>query len=341
MAAMRPFSYDRATDVNSVLAEVRSNPNVALLAGGTTQLDLMKLGVSAPNRLIDITPLAFLDPALAEVRVTPEGGVRIGSLATMSAVAEHPSIRESYPLVSEALLLGASAQLRNMATIGGNLLQRTRCVYFRDVSVEECNKRRPGSGCAARLGIHRNSAVLGTSDACIATHASDFAVALVATEGVIHVTTGTAMREIGADDFFLLPGASPERETEIAPAELIMAVELPKLPAGARSTYLKVRDRESYEFALVSVAAAVTISDGAISWVRLALGGVATKPWRATEAEQILIGKAPSEDLFAVAAEVALRDANPLPQNAFKVTLSQRAVQRALTRVCGADGAAE
>ncbi len=336
---MYPFSYDRATDVNSALEEVRSNPNVAFLAGGTTQLDLMKLGVTRPDRLVDIAPLAFRDPDLIAVRATPDGGVRIGSLATMSAVAEHPLIGEPYAFVAEALLLGASAQLRNMATIGGNLLQRTRCVYFRDVSVTECNKRVPGSGCAARLGIHRNSAVLGISDACIATHPSDFAVAFVALEGRIHLTTGTATREIAADDFFLLPGESPDRETSIAPGELITAVELPPMPAGTRSTYLKVRDRESYEFALVSVAAAAKMSDGALTWVRLALGGVATKPWRAREAEQVLVGQEPSDELFMAAGEIALRDASPLPQNAFKVSLCQRAIQRALNRVCGAEGA--
>lgn len=336
---MHPFSYDRATDVASTLAEVRSNANVALLAGGTTQLDLMKLGVATPERLVDITPLALGDPDLATVRATADGGVRVGSLATMSAVAEHPLIRGSYAFVGEALLLGASAQLRNMATIGGNLLQRTRCVYFRDVSVQECNKRAPGSGCAARLGFHRNSAVLGTSDTCIATHPSDFAVAFVAAEGRIHLTTGTATREVAADDFFLLPGASPDRETVLAPAELITAVELPRLPSGARSTYIKVRDRESYEFALVSVAAAVTMTDGALSWARLALGGVATKPWRAREAEQLLIGQAPSDELYTAAGEVALRDAHPLLQNAFKVPLCQRAIQRALARVCEVEGA--
>jgi xanthine dehydrogenase YagS FAD-binding subunit len=336
---MHPFSYDRATDVNSALAEFRARPNVAFLAGGTTQLDLMKLGVTAPDRLVDITPLALNDPDLADVRATGDGGVRVGSLATMSAVAEHSLIRESYPLVAEALLLGASAQLRNMATIGGNLLQRTRCVYFRDVSVRECNKRVPGSGCAARLGIHRNSAVLGTSDACIATHPSDFAVAFVALEGRIHLTTGTANREIAADDFFLLPGESPDRETSIALGELITAVELPPLPAGTRSTYLKVRDRESYEFALVSVAAAAKVSDGVLSWARLALGGVATKPWRAREAEQLLIDQEPSDELFTAAAAMALRDARPLPLNAFKVTLCQRAILRALNRVCGTERA--
>jgi xanthine dehydrogenase YagS FAD-binding subunit len=337
---MHPFSYDRATDVDAALAEVRLNPNVALLAGGTTQLDLMKLGVTTPERLVDITPLALIDPDLASVRTTADGGVRVGSLATMSAVAEHPLIRGSYAFVAEALLLGASGQLRNMATIGGNLLQRTRCVYFRDVSVQECNKRLPGSGCAARLGFHRNAALLGTSDACIATHPSDFAVAFVAAEGSIHLTTGTATREVAADDFFLLPGASPERETMLAPAELITAVDLPQFPSGTRSTYLKVRDRESYEFALVSVAAAVTMSDGVLSWVRLALGGVATKPWRAREAEQLLIGQAPSDELFMAAADVALREAMPLPQNAFKVSLCGRAIQRALTHLCEAEGAA-
>jgi xanthine dehydrogenase YagS FAD-binding subunit len=242
---MRPCSYTRATDVAAASADLRTEPDAALLAGGTTLVDLMKLGVMTPRALIDITALASSEPALAAIAATAEGGVRIGALARMSDTAEHPLIRDGYPIVAEALLKGASAQLRNMATIGGNLLQRTRCVYFRDVTVPECNKRLPGSGCAARLGVHRLAAVIGTSPACIATHPSDLAVALVALDAVVHFASADGSRQIAATDLFLLPGDTPQREPAIQPGDLIVAVELPPLPSGTRSHYLKVRDRES------------------------------------------------------------------------------------------------
>ena len=337
---MRPFDYARATDVASTIAMLGSTPGAALLAGGTTLVDLMKLSVMTPSFLLDVTGLGTTEPALHEIRHTDGGGVRIGALARMSAVAGHPLIRDGYPVVSEALLKGASAQLRNMATVGGNLLQRTRCVYFRDVTVPECNKRDPGSGCAARLGVHRNAAVLGASESCIALHPSDLAVALVALDAVVHVTGANGERQVQANDFFLLPGDTPWRETALAQGELVTAVELPALPEGTRSHYLKVRDRESYEFALASAAVAVQVEDGVMRWARVALGGVATIPWRAPEAERLLNGEAPSPRVFAAAAEAAVQGAVPLTQNAFKVTLARRTLERALTTATGlAEGA--
>jgi xanthine dehydrogenase YagS FAD-binding subunit len=332
---MRPCSYERAADLAAAMAAGLESPSAALLAGGTTLLDLMKLNVMTPRRLVDITGLAMSDPSLAAIRSSAEGGVVIGALARMSAVAEHPLIVSQYPVVAEALLKGASAQLRNMATIGGNLLQRTRCVYFRDVSIAECNKREPGSGCAARLGVHRTSAVLGTSAACIATHPSDLAVALVALHAVVHLVGPGGERRIAADAFFLLPGNHPERETALAPGELIAAVELPPLPAGTRSHYLKVRDRESYEFALASAAVAVHLANGVIEAAHVALGGVAAKPWRAPAAERVLIGNAPSAPLFAAASAAAVSGADPLPHNAFKVPLARRTLERALATATG------
>ena len=332
---MRPFEFTRTADLATTIAGLEAAPEAALLAGGTTLVDLMKLEVMTPAALIDINGLAAGEPALVDIEKTEGGGVRIGALARMSDTAEHPLIREGYPVVAEALLKGASAQLRNMASIGGNLLQRTRCVYFRDVTVAECNKRDPGSGCAARLGVHRLSAVLGTSEACIATHPSDLAVALVALEAVVHLTGARGERQVAVDDFFLLPGETPWRETLIAPGEVIAAVELPPLPAGTRSHYLKVRDRESYEFALTSAAVAVQLREGVIDWARVALGGVGTRPWRAPEAERLLVGQAPSAEVFAAAAESAMRDATPLPQNAFKITLARRTLERALATVTG------
>ena len=335
---MRPFSYTRVEDVPSALEGLRAEPDAAFLAGGTTLLDLMKLGIAGPRRLIDITALPQRDPSLATVSATDDGGVRIGALARMSDVAEHPLMRERYPVVAEALLKGASAQLRNMATIGGNLLQRTRCTYFRDATMPECNKRAPGSGCAARLGVHRLCAVLGTSESCIATHPSDVAVAFVALEATVRLTKGVTERTVAADEFFLLPGDTPWRETAIDPGELITAVTLPPLPAGTRSHYLKVRDRESYEFALTSVAVAVQLVWGRIAFARLALGGVGTKPWRAPAAEDLLLGQPPTEERFAAAAETAVAGATPLPRNAFKVEVARRTLVRALATVTAAGG---
>jgi xanthine dehydrogenase YagS FAD-binding subunit len=334
---MRPFEYTHAVDLATTIGVLNGTQEAMLLAGGTTLVDLMKLDVMRPGVLIDITALAAAEPDLAAIEGTESGGVRIGARARMSDTAEHPLVRERYPVVAEALLKGASAQLRNMATIGGNLRQRTRCVYFRDVTVPECNKRDPGSGCAARLGVHRLASVVGTSEACIATHPSDVAVPLVALEAVIHLSGPTGQRQVGAGDFFLLPGETPWRETVVAPDEVITAVELPPLPAGTHSHYLKVRDRESYEFALVSAAVAIHLTDGGVDWARLALGGVGTTPWRVSEAERVLIGQPPSATQFAAAANAALLDAVPLSQNAFKVILARRTLARALATATGLD----
>jgi xanthine dehydrogenase YagS FAD-binding subunit len=330
---MRPFAYARAANVVATLDALRTTSEAALLAGGTTLVDLMKLNVMTPAVVLDITSLAEADPSLAAIQAMEDGGVRVGALATMGEVAEHPLIRERYPMVTQALLKGASAQLRNMATIGGNLLQRTRCVYFRDVTVAECNKRDPGSGCAARHGLHRNAAVLGASAACIALHPSDLAVPLVALDAIVQITGQPGPRQVTAGDFFFLPGETPWRETVLGTGELITAVVLPPLPAGTRSHYLKVRDRESYEFALTSAAVAVQVAGGVIHWARVALGGVGTIPWRALETERVLTGEKPSAALFAAAAAEAVRDAAPLPQNAFKIMLVQRTLERALTTV--------
>jgi len=270
------------------------------------------------------------DLPLAGIEDLPGGGLRVGALARMSDVARSPGVRARFPVISQALLLGASAQLRNMASMGGNLCQRVRCSYFRDTA-SPCNKRDPGSGCAALDGFNRGHAVLGTSDKCIATHPSDVAVALVALDAVVHTRGPAGERAIAVDDFFLLPGDTPEREHPLEHGELITAIEVPAAPVARRSVYLKFRDRESYEFALASVAAAVRIEDGAVTEVRLALGGVGTKPWRARRAEASLLGQPATEASFAEAARGELAAATPRPLNAFKVELAQRAIVRALT----------
>jgi xanthine dehydrogenase YagS FAD-binding subunit len=322
---MRPFSYARAADAGAAIAAVRGRPDGAFLAGGTTAVDLVRQNVLRPGLLVDINDLP-----LTGIEDLPGGGLRVGALARMSDVARAPRVRERFPVISQALLLGASAQLRNMASMGGNLCQRVRCSYFRDTA-SPCNKRDPGSGCAALDGFNRGHAVLGTSDKCIATHPSDVAVALVALDAVVHTRGPAGERAIGIDDFFLLPGDTPEREHPLEHGELITAIEVPAAPVARRSVYLKFRDRESYEFALASVAAAVRIEDGAVTEVRLALGGVGTKPWRARRAEASLLGQPATEASFAEAARRELATATPRPLNAFKVELAQRAIVRALT----------
>jgi xanthine dehydrogenase YagS FAD-binding subunit len=322
---MRPFSYARAADAGAAIAAVRERADGAFLAGGTTAVDLVRQNVLRPGLLVDINDLP-----LTGIEDLPGGGLRVGALARMSDVARAPRVRERFPVISQALLLGASAQLRNMASMGGNLCQRVRCSYFRDTA-SPCNKRDPGSGCAALDGFNRGHAVLGTSDKCIATHPSDVAVALVALDAVVHTRGPAGERAIGIDDFFLLPGDTPEREHPLEHGELITAIEVPAAPVARRSVYLKFRDRESYEFALASVAAAVRIEDGAVTEVRLALGGVGTKPWRARRAEASLLGQPATEASFAEAARRELATASPRPLNAFKVELAQRAIVRALT----------
>ena len=331
---MRPVSYVRAADVDSAIAAVSADRDSAFLAGGTTEVDLLRLNVVQPRRLVDINPLP-----LNRIEDLPDGGVRIGALARMSDVAESPSVVERYPLIAQALLLGASAQLRHMASMGGNLMQRVRCSYFRDTR-SDCNKRAPGSGCAALEGINRGHAILGTSEHCIATHPSDVAVALVALDAVVHVQGPGGERPIPIDEFFLLPGDTPHIEHPLDHSELIVAIEVPAAPVAHRSLYLKVRDRESYEFALASVAVALRVDDGAVGEVRLALGGVATKPWRARRAERLLVGQPAVREQFARAAREELAPAVPRGMNAFKVELAQRAMVRALETATTMGGAA-
>ena len=322
---MRPLSYTRAENVDDAIAIVGADPASAFLAGGTTEVDLVRLGVARPDLLVDINQLP-----LAEIEDVPGGGLRIGALARMSDVARAPSVMERYPAISEALLLGASEQLRNMASMGGNLCQRVRCAYFRD-NVSPCNKREPGTGCSALDGLSRGHAILGTSEHCIATHPSDVAVALVAFDAVVQTIGPSGPREIAIDDFYLLPDGTPEVEHPLEQGELIAAIELPPLAIAGNSVYLKFRDRQSYEFALVSVAAALEIRGGVVAGVRLALGGVGTKPWRARRAEAQLEGAPATAEQFAVAAAAELEPAQVREHNAFKVELTQRAIVRALT----------
>jgi xanthine dehydrogenase YagS FAD-binding subunit len=321
---MRPVSYARVNDVEAAITVVAGDPGSAFLAGGTTKIDLLRLGVENSDRLVDINALP-----LADVEELPDGTIRIGALARMSDVARTPIIKERFPAVSEALLLGASEQLRNMASMGGNLCQRTRCSYFRD-GVSPCNKREPGTGCSAAEGLNRGHAILGTSESCIATHPSDVAVALVAFDAVVHTAGLDGDRAIPIDDFYLHPGDTPQIEHPLAHGELITAIDLPPTPLAARSLYLKFRDRQSYEFALVSAAAALELDDGSIADARVALGGVGTKPWRARRAEQELRGAPATEQSFARAAAAELADAQPRSYNAFKVALAERAIVRAL-----------
>jgi xanthine dehydrogenase YagS FAD-binding subunit len=327
---MRDFTYARAQNEADASAEVAANPEALFLAGGTTLIDLAKLEVMTPSRLIDIGSLS-----LGRIELYATGGVRIGALARNSDVADNETIRKQYPVLAEALLSGASPQLRNMATVGGNLLQRTRCAYFRDTACA-CNKRRPGSGCAAIGGYARMHAILGTSASCIAAHPSDMCVALLALDATIHTRGPRGERSIAMADLHTLPGDHPEIETVLAHGELITAVSLPASRMAARSHYVKVRDRASYAFALASAAVALDVHDGVIRDARVALGGVATKPWRATEAERALIGQAPTSSVYATAGAAAVAGASPQKDNAFKVELAKRTVMRALEELGGA-----
>jgi xanthine dehydrogenase YagS FAD-binding subunit len=322
---MRALSYARTADPGAAIALVAGHPEAAFLAGGTTEVDLARQHVRRPGLLVDINDLP-----LNHVEELRGGGLRIGSLARMSDVAQAAAVAARFPVISQALVAGASAQLRNMASMGGNLCQAVRCGYFRDVA-SPCNKRDPGSGCAAMHGMNRGHAILGVSDKCIATHPSDVAVALVALDAVVHTRGPGGERAIGIDDFFLLPGTDPDREHPLEHGELITAIEVPGAPVARRSAYLKFRDRQSYEFALASVAAALRVEDGTVAEVRLALGGVATKPWRARRAEASLLGQPAEEASFAEAARQELAEASPRPQNAFKVELARRAIVRALS----------
>jgi len=297
---MNPFRYERAHDASSAVALLAQEPGGVFLAGGTNLVDHLRLGVRQPDLLIDISHLPY-----DRIELLPDGGVRIGALVRNSDLAADRTIRSRYPLLAQALLAGASGQLRNLATTGGNLLQRTRCVYFQDIS-KPCNKRMPGSGCPAREGYHRELAILGASEACIATHPSDMAVALAALDAVVRVLGPQGERAIPLVDFYRLPGEEPQRDTVLEHGELITAVDLPPLPFATRSHYRKVRDRASYAFALVSVAAALDVTDGVVRDVRIALGGVAPRPWRATKAEAVLRGAPATEEVFGQAAEAEL-----------------------------------
>jgi xanthine dehydrogenase YagS FAD-binding subunit len=325
---MIPFEYVRATDVAGALA-AGSAPGAAYLAAGTNLLDLMKGDVSRPTRLVDITRL----PGLAAIERRDDGAVRIGALARNSDLAHDPAFAKTYPAVAEALLSGASAQLRNAATAAGNVMQRTRCPYFTDTA-SACNKREPGSGCDARGGETRLHAILGWSEACIATHPSDFCVPLVALDASVEIAGPAGTRTVPLEEFHRLPGDAPERETVLEPGELITALVLPPEASAfaAHSRYLKVRDRTSYAFAVVSAAVALRLDGGRIAEARLALGGVALKPWRAREAEGLLAGRAADESAFRAAADAALAAARPSGDNAFKIELARRLVVRALHR---------
>jgi xanthine dehydrogenase YagS FAD-binding subunit len=326
---MNPFIYSRATDTNQAVTEISGKPQGKFLGGGTNLIDLMKMGVETPNELVDINRLP-----LAQIQELPDQRLRIGALARNSDVAEHNLIKSRYPVLSQALLLGASPQLRNMATVGGNLLQRTRCYYFYDPAFPACNKRKPGSGCGALDGYNRIHAILGQSEQCIATHPSDMCVALAALDAIVRVRGPNGEREIAFGDFHRLPGNTPEQDTNLAPDELIVAVDLPPIPFAARSHYLKVRDRASYAFALVSVAAALDLTaNNKIKDARVALGGVAHKPWRANAAEKKLVGQGANEETFRAAAEAELATAKAYKYNAFKIELAKRAIVRALTMV--------
>ena len=316
---MTPFTYARAEDAPAAVRLVGANAAAKYLGGGTNLVDLMRETIERPEALVDVTGLS------AAIEEREGGGLLIGAAATNTALAEHPAVRRSYPLLARAILAGASGQIRNMATVGGNLLQRTRCTYFYD-DAAACNKRHPGAGCDALGGFNRIHAILGASPACVATHPSDMCVALAALDAIVHVEGPGGARTIPLVDFHLLPGDTPDIETMLAPGELITAVALPATPFATRSAYRKVRDRASYAFALVSVAAALEVEGGTVKAVRLALGGVAHKPWRAARAEAALAGQPATEASFRAAAEAELADARPLRDNAFKVELARRAI---------------
>lgn len=330
---MQAFAFTRAADTAAAIAAgagagtAQQGARVRFLAGGTTLIDLMKLGVEAPETVVDINRLG-----LDAIARAADGGLEIGATARNSDLAHHPVVAAEYPALSQAILAGASAQLRNAATTAGNLLQRTRCVYFRDPA-SACNKRAPGSGCPAIGGANRMLAILGTSDRCIASNPSDMAVAMLAHGAVVHVLGPAGRRQVPLDAFFLLPGDTPERETVLEPGDLVTHVTLPPAERGARGCYLKLRDRASYEFALVSAAVSLVVADGKIASARFALGGVGTRPWRVPAAEAALLGEAPGAALFGRAADLALAGARPQSENGFKIELARRCLVHALTQV--------
>jgi xanthine dehydrogenase YagS FAD-binding subunit len=323
---MNRFDYIRADTIADAVAALAGSPGAKALAGGTNLVDLMKYDVATPSRIVDINRLP-----LKAIENTADGGLRIGALVTNSDLAWHPQVAKRYPLLSSAILAGASAQLRNAATTGGNLLQRTRCYYFYDTSTP-CNKRAPGSGCSAIGGVNRIHAILGASDSCIAVHPSDMCVALAALDAEVEVEGPQGQRKIPFAQFHRLPDEAPERDNTLEPGDLVTAIVLPATDFGRHHTYLKIRDRLSYAFALVSVAAAITIKDGTIEGIRMAMGGVAHKPWRDRAAEEQLRGKEPSKATFLRFAEDVLRESEGRGQNDFKIELARRTIVRALTQ---------
>ncbi len=325
---MNPFTYARATSASDAVQRAAAD-GAKFLGGGTNLIDLMRETVERPSVLVDVSRLS------AAIVERDDGGLMIDAATRNTAIAEHRSVRERYPVLARAILAGASAQIRNMATLGGNLLQRTRCTYFFDDEGSRCNKRVPGQGCDAVDGFNRNHAILGASPACVATHPSDLCVALAALDAVVHMSGAGGERRLSINDLHRLPGDRPDIETGLASGELITGVELPARALFARSTYRKVRDRSSYAFALVSVAAALEVKDGIVVDVRLALGGVAHKPWRAWKAEHALRGQPATEDAFRAAADVELADAKPLAHNAFKIELAQRTIVAVLNELHG------
>jgi xanthine dehydrogenase YagS FAD-binding subunit len=325
---MRPFSFERVDTLAAAVTAARSHePAAQFLAGGTTLLDLMKLDVMRPQAVIDINGLA--GSPLGRIDGSADG-LRLGAMVRMSDAAEHPDVARDYPVVAQSLKLAASAQLRNMASLGGNVLQRTRCTYFRDVSFPDCNKRKPGSGCAAMDGVNRMHAVLGVSDKCIATYPGDFAQALIALDATVEVSDAEEGRTLPFAALHRQPGQTPQHENDLRPGEVIACFTLPRAPWTRRSVFLKIRDRESYEFALASAAVALDIEDGAVRMARIALGGVATVPWRARDAETALQGKPIDAESIKAAAEAAFAAARPRKRNAFKIDLGRRVLARAL-----------
>ncbi|OBI77615.1 xanthine dehydrogenase family protein subunit M [Mycobacterium sp. E740] len=328
---MIPFDYHRATSIADAVTAVADRPDAVFLAGGTNLVDHMKLGIVEPSLVVDVGHLP-----LADVDQLPDGSLRVGADVRNSDLAAHPVVRSRYPVLARALLSAASGQLRNLATTAGNLLQRTRCVYFQDITTP-CNKRTPGEGCSAIGGYVRYHAILGASEHCVAVHPSDMAVAMTALDAVVVYHDADGEHRVPLTDFHRLPGNRPDRDTELPPGALITAVEIPPPPDGARSTYRKVRDRASYAFALTSVAAEAVVDDGTVTSARIALGGVAHKPWRARRAEKVLTGQPATEESFFAAANSELQEAKPLPGNEFKVELTRRTIAATLTAL--AEGA--
>ena len=327
---MQPFDYQRVNDPQAAIDAIAQAPHARFLAGGTNLVDLMKQHVEMPAQLIDIDRIG-----LAKIEELPNGGLRLGALARNSDTADHPMVRERYPMLAQAIYSGASPQLRNRATNGGNLMQRTRCYYFYDPAFAQCNKRTPGSGCGAFEGYNRIHAILGASSQCIATHPSDMCVALAALGAQVRVSSQRGERTIPFSEFHRLPGNQPELDTNLRPDELILSIDLPRGPYAEHSVYVKVRDRASYAFALVSAAAALELDNGAIRSARLALGGVAHKPWRSLKAEALLAGRMPSKDAWLAAADEILSGAKSYEHNAFKIAMARQTIVRAFTLAAG------